>query len=65
MSDNNGGATNGASRCKIVCNGGQLTAEQGIEIEGNSAEMHGLTQDEPAVAIPLIPNKEKVQEEKE
>ena len=62
MSDNNGGATNGASRCKIVCNGGQLTAEQGIEIKGNSAEMRGLTQDEPAVTIQLIPNKEKEQE---
>ena len=58
MSDNNAGATNGAAKFKIVCNGGQLTSEKGIEISENGAETKGLRPEEPAITIPLIPNRE-------
>ena len=53
MSDTSSGATNGAPKLKLICNGGQLTAEEGIKIEGNSTEIKGLSPDEPAVTIPL------------
>ena len=59
MSDTSSGATNGAPKLKLICNGGQLTAENGIEIKGNSKEIKGLSPDEPAVTLKLIPDKEK------
>ena len=59
MSDNNKGATNGASTLRLVCNGGPLTAENGIEIKGNIAEIKGLEGNEPTINIPLTPNKER------
>ena len=64
MSDTSSGATNGAPRLKLICNGGQLTAENGIEIKGNSTEIKGLSENEPAVTLKLIPNKEQEMDDK-
>lgn len=58
MSDSNIGATNGAAKFKIACNGGQLTSEKGIEITENCAEMKSLDENEAAITIKLELNKE-------